>query len=315
MGLERIAAVLQGVPSQLRHRSAPRHDRASPRSRRGRRYGERRTRSTSRSASSPTTAARSAFMIADGVRPSNEGRGYVLRRILRRAARHGKNLGLDQPFLARVGGRGRRRIRRGIPGAALSAARDRGRGRRRGSPLRRDARSRRGDSRGGGARATGERRDHALGGVRVQALRYLRTSRSTSPRTSSRPTASQVDRAGFERAMAEQRTRAREAQKAAAGGGDTGPQLRARRALSSRFVGDFVYTARIRGARCIRRRRRGRRGSRRVRGGADRRRDALLRGIGRPSRRPRGDRKRGRRPFRGRGHAEKPVHGRTAKRS
>jgi alanyl-tRNA synthetase len=45
-----------------------------------------------------------AFLIGDGIMPANEGRGYVLRRILRRAIRYGRNIGLDKPFLHKTAG-------------------------------------------------------------------------------------------------------------------------------------------------------------------------------------------------------------------
>ncbi len=97
MGLERITAVLQGVGSNY-DTDLFRPIIAATESLAGRRYGADPTADVSFRVIADHARA-VAVMIADDVLPSNEGRGYVLRRILRRAARHGKMLGLDRPFL------------------------------------------------------------------------------------------------------------------------------------------------------------------------------------------------------------------------
>ncbi|OPY17642.1 MAG: Alanine--tRNA ligase [Syntrophus sp. PtaB.Bin075] len=97
MGLERLAAVAQGVKSNYdTDLFAPLLAAISRTT--GRPYGKNEEDDVSLRVIADH--ARSvAFLIGDGILPSNEGRGYVLRRILRRAARHGKLLGLNQPFL------------------------------------------------------------------------------------------------------------------------------------------------------------------------------------------------------------------------
>lgn len=102
MGLERLAVVCQGVDSLFDVDTVMRiTNKVSEITGAG--YGQ--SKKTDASLRVITDHIRSAtMMICDGVLPSNEGRGYVLRRLLRRAARHGKLLGVNEPFLYEVCG-------------------------------------------------------------------------------------------------------------------------------------------------------------------------------------------------------------------
>ena len=100
MGLERMATIMQGVDSifeiDILKNILARVSEVT-----GRIYGE----SKEADVSMRIIADHSksiAFLIGDGVLPSNEGRGYVLRRLLRRAARHGRVLGYEKQFLNRI---------------------------------------------------------------------------------------------------------------------------------------------------------------------------------------------------------------------
>ena len=100
MGLERLAVVCQGVDS-LFDVDTVMHVTHKVSELTGAYYGESHKKDVSLRVI--TDHIRSAvFMICDGVLPSNEGRGYVLRRLLRRAARHGKLLGVNEPFLHEI---------------------------------------------------------------------------------------------------------------------------------------------------------------------------------------------------------------------
>jgi alanyl-tRNA synthetase len=97
MGFERIAAVLQEVPSNYQidifRQIIARAERLADK-----RYGADPRDDVSLNVIADHARA-VTFLVAEGIVPSNEGRGYVLRRLLRRAVRHGKLLGRDKPFL------------------------------------------------------------------------------------------------------------------------------------------------------------------------------------------------------------------------
>jgi alanyl-tRNA synthetase len=100
MGLERTLAAIQGKPSPYETELfSPLVQCVCRLS--GKRYGQ--DKNTDQAIRIVAEHSRGiAFLVADGVMPSNEGRGYVLRRILRRASVFGKKLGLDGPFLNRT---------------------------------------------------------------------------------------------------------------------------------------------------------------------------------------------------------------------
>lgn len=97
MGLERIISVLQNVPTNFdTDLFVPIMERVGELA--GKKRGESKEVEVAMKVIADHSRA-SAFLICDGVLPSNEGRGYVLRRIMRRAIRYGRSIGLTEPFL------------------------------------------------------------------------------------------------------------------------------------------------------------------------------------------------------------------------
>ncbi|MCL6450315.1 MAG: alanine--tRNA ligase [Acetobacteraceae bacterium] len=243
MGLERVASVLQGVDSNFET------DLLWPMIAAleglcGRRYSPGKDGFPFRVIADHVRAC--TFLIQDGVVPGNEGRSYVLRRILRRAARYGRTLGLDQPFLFQL-----------VPvvaGTVASAYPELAENRERLARVIRTEEERFGRTLGEGMRKAAE----LVARAREQGRReldgrdaFLLYDTYGFPFDLCQDIAEEqglgVDRAGFEAALEEQRSRARSALEAAWAGagaargeaaGGLAAALPGPDAAPSRFVGE-----------------------------------------------------------------------------
>ena len=174
LGLDRMAAILQDVPSVYETEHFLPYVRFGEELS-GRSYGRDDDPAATRALRILADHGRGmAFLIADGVVPSNEDRGYILRRIMRRAIHQGRVLGIDEPFLVRLCDVVREVMGGAYPQLARGARHDREVGRGRGGGVRPHARSGREAARRDSD--SDEKRGHLLGvrGGGVQAPRHLR---------------------------------------------------------------------------------------------------------------------------------------------
>jgi alanyl-tRNA synthetase len=235
MGFERIAAVLEGVPSNYLIDVFQRIIASAARLA-GKTYGAAPRDDVSFNVIADHARA-VTFLIAEGIVPANEGRGYVLRRLLRRAARHGKLLGLEQPFLHEVVGAVCATMGGAYPEIVRAEAtiRDVVRAEEERFAVTLDR---------GLALLAGEveRAKRAGGAVLPGAVAFKLSDTFGFPLDLTedilRGEGMTVDQAGYQAALDEQRRRSHGAQKFAAAA--AGPEVAAGGALATRFVGDRV---------------------------------------------------------------------------
>jgi alanyl-tRNA synthetase len=232
MGLERVVAVLQSVPSNydtdLFRRLIAFVEQAADMQ-----YGDNDEQDLAMRVIADHSRAL-GFMIADGVVPANDGRGYVLRRILRRAARHARVLGFEEPFLCKM-----TEPLQAVMGDAYPELRER---RAYIEEVIRSEEERFAETLDRGLALLKEERaalelakESVLPGA--MAFKLYDTYGFPIDMTEDilRDHGMTVDQAGFQAAMQAQKTRARQARKAAGEGVIVGSTA------SSRFVGDRIY--------------------------------------------------------------------------